>query len=62
MEDVSKLLNLNNLTTSIYFQCLGKIPLSFNEIHSFKPDLSKEIINGAIDELVSKNLFITTPL
>ena len=58
MEDVSKLLNLSNLTTSIYFQCLGKIPLSFNEINSFKSELSKEMVNGAIDELVNKNLLI----
>ncbi len=58
MEDISKLLNLNNLTASIYFQCLGKIPLTLNEIRSLKQDISMEIINGIIDELVDKNLII----
>ncbi len=56
MEHISKLLNLSDDAVAIYFGCLGEIPLTYNEIHSLKPELSHDELKKIINLLIERDL------
>jgi hypothetical protein len=58
MRTLVKSLGLDEDTTDIYIKSFDKIPLTFEEIHSFKPDLSYEQIQNNLDKLIESNLII----
>jgi hypothetical protein len=58
MRTLVKSLGLDEDTLDIYVKSLDKIPLTFKEIHSFKPGLSDEQIQKILEKLVENNLII----
>ena len=58
MEEFLKQLHLSENAIKIYFQSLGRLPLSFFELSSIVPNLSKEVCQGVINELVEQGLLI----
>ena len=58
MEQFLKQLHLSENAIKIYFQSLGRLPLSFFELSSIVPNLSKEDCQGVINELVELGLLI----
>ncbi len=57
MKEILEALDLSKNAANIYHSCLGEIPLSYEEIHSFEPSLSDAEFNGAIEELIQRRLF-----
>ncbi|MFX0059120.1 MAG: hypothetical protein ACFE8J_12540 [Candidatus Heimdallarchaeota archaeon] len=58
MEDFLKQLHLSETAIKIYLQSLGNFPLSFFELYSITPHISKEDFQEVINELVEIGLFI----
>ncbi|MBD3215263.1 MAG: hypothetical protein GF311_21830 [Candidatus Lokiarchaeota archaeon] len=58
MRTLVKSLGLDEDTTDIYIKSFDKIPLTFEEIHSFKSHLSNEQIQNILDKLIESNLII----
>ncbi|MFX1259347.1 MAG: hypothetical protein ACFFAN_15945 [Promethearchaeota archaeon] len=58
MEVVSKLLDLSDDAITIYLDCLGKSPLTYNEIQSFNPNLSDAEFKKIMDDLIKKKLLL----
>ncbi len=58
MKDIIGNLNLTNDTIEIFLECLGKIPLSYEEIHAIKPHLSDDEFKIIFKELIKHKLIV----
>ena len=58
MKDILTKLNLTDDTIDIFLECMGKVPLSYEEIHSIKPHLSDDEFKIIFDELVKNKLIV----
>ena len=58
MKDIISNLNLTNDTIEIFLECMGNIPLTYEEIHSVKPHLSDEEFKIIFDDLIKKKLIV----
>jgi len=58
MRNIIKALGLDEDEIDIYIKCFDKRPLTFSEIHSFKPDFSKDRISNILENLINYNLFV----
>ena len=49
---------LSDDAIDIYILCLGKVKVTFNEIHSMKPDLEINEVDGIIKDFINKKLML----
>ncbi|MHA1756473.1 MAG: hypothetical protein ACTSVV_06870, partial [Promethearchaeota archaeon] len=58
MEKKTQLLDLDDNALKIYFKCLGKGALTFNELRAFIKNISVMDMHKIIEQLMEKNLLI----
>ncbi|MFX1277302.1 MAG: hypothetical protein ACFFBP_07990 [Promethearchaeota archaeon] len=58
MKDIISNLDLTNDAIEIFLECMGKIPLTYEEIHSIKPHLSDKEFKIIFDDLLKHKLMI----